>query len=177
MRTEYSDEIMNFSNWKISLNFTPHSGTCSFWVNTIEIKMSTKVSSYIWLPPTRCRLFFLKQGRYVWLGTIRFVGLRLCIFLSFLPSSKLNLQNNSQWPSQPQSCHLGCYGSTYFLIGPEKSPVWQLWVLYAQLSPMFSKFTAGHLSFTKDLHSYLFSLIERYLKRIFAFVKKDENQK
>lgn len=121
MRTEYSDEIMNFSNWKISLNFTPHSGTCSFWVNTIEIKMSTQVSSYIWLPPTRCRLFFLKQGRYVWLGTIRFVGLRLCIFLSFLPSSKLNLQNNSQWPSQPQSCHLGYYGSTYFLIGPEKS--------------------------------------------------------
>lgn len=84
MRTEYSDEIINFSNWKISMSLNLDSVTCSVWVNTTKIKMSIKVSSYIQLPPTRCKLFFFKQGKCVWLGKFRFLGYDyVYFFLSF----------------------------------------------------------------------------------------------
>lgn len=48
-----------------------------------------------------------------------------------------------------------------------------LWYLYwrggVQVSPTLQKFTLCHFAFTKDLRLYLFLVIERNWKRIFAF--------
>lgn len=46
-----------------------------------------------------------------------------------------------------------------------------------QLSSAFGKFMLRHFAFTKDLHSYLFSLSERNSKRILVFTKKGEKWK
>lgn len=45
-----------------------------------------------------------------------------------------------------------------------------------RVPPAVRKFALCHFAFTKDLHSYLFSLPERNPKRVFAFKKKAKSE-
>lgn len=50
-----------------------------------------------------------------------------------------------------------------------------LWLV--QVSPSFQRFTLCHFTFMKDLHSYLFLLAERNLKRFTKKKKKGKKTK